>query len=655
VTSPSKFRPFFPATVDSTLLAAFRACPQKFYLSYVQHWKPVAKSVHLVAGGAFASAIEAAREAYYVEGKSDSDAEAIGMSALIKSYGDFECPPDSAKSLERMLGAFEFYLFNYPLGGDGAEPITLPSGRKGIEFSFAEPLAVNHPGTGQPILYTGRSDMVANRHGTGIWNYDEKTTSALGATWSRQWEMRCFAPGHELLTREGWVRIEDLSDGVEVMQVSAEGNMDFVLPTAYHSYEMDGELVSIEGRRLSQLVTKNHRILLNKRRGGVMTVLAEDLHLQDVHHYVPLAGNHHEQRLPDILQRFLAAVQADATLRPSRGVQTEGRGHREHSPYPAVAFKFNKPRKIERLLDILKELKADYTGNLEKGEIYLSGFSILAELVATYLTDSKQFIPGHESMYGDAFLNELRHWDGWESQYYTKHKNNAEFVATVAALNGRSASVTYNTRDNYTVVLSDDVNRTLKSVKLENVSYKGPVYCVTVPEGYVLTRLNGNISVSGNSQFTGYNWALLQQGIKPQGTIVRGVSILKTKYDTLEVPTYRSQHEIDLWEKQTLRDIRRMIQCWEEGYWDYDLDGACTEYGGCQFQRICKSSTPEEWLPAHFVQRVWDPLERTEISVADYESKWGFQRPAFAPPAPGLPGVLSGDGQALGDELRGMM
>ena len=651
----SKFRPMFPNAVDSTLIAAFRACPQKFFLSYVEHWKSTTKSVHLVAGGAFASAIEAAREAFYVEGKSNSDSEAIGMTALIKGYGDFECPPESTKSLERMLGAFEFYLFNYPLGGDGAEPITLPGGRKGIEFSFAEPLAINHPVTSVPILYTGRSDMVANRHGTGIWNYDEKTTSSLGATWGRQWEMRCFAPGHELLTREGWVRIDSLSDGVEVMQVNENGSMDFVLPTAYHSYAMDGELVSIEGRRLSQLVTKNHRVLLNKRRGGTMTVLAEDLHLQDVHHYVPLSGNHYEQRLPEILQRFLVAVQADGTLRPSKGVQTGGQGHREHSPHPAVAFKFVKNRKVERLVEILDELKADYTGNYETGEIYLSGFSLLAELVATYLSPDKKFLPGHESMYGDAFLDELRHWDGWENQYYTKYKSNAEFVSTVAALNGRAASVTYNTRDNYTVVLSDDVNRTLKSVKLQNVPYKGLVYCVTVPEGYLLTRLNGNISISGNSQFTGYNWALLQQGIKPQGTIVRGISILKTKYDTMEVPTYRSPHEIALWEKQTLRDIKRMIACWEEGYWDYDIDGACTEYGGCQFQRICKSSNPEEWLPAHFVQRVWDPLERAEISVADYERKWGFERPEGAPVAPMLPGVLSGDGQALGEELKGLM
>ncbi len=310
-------RPMFPNTIDSTILGTFRSCPRKALLQYVQHWKPLSQSVHLVAGGAFASGIEAARNAFYVEGHSASDAEGAGLQALLKHYGDFECPADSAKSPERMCGALEFYFASYPLGADGAEPITLANGRRGIEFSFAEPLNVVHPLTGMPILYTGRSDMIAERAG-GIYIYDEKTTSSLGASWGRQWEMR--------------------------------------------------------------------------------------------------------------------------------------------------------------------------------------------------------------------------------------------------------------------------------------------------------------------SQFTGYCWAAHKQGIKTAGAIVRGVSILKTKYDTLEVPTYRSQYEIDRWEEQTCRDIERMKKMWEDGYWDFSLDGACNEYGGCSFTRVCKSSDPETWLPVYFEQRVWDPLLRKELSVAEYEASWGHVR-----------------------------
>lgn len=322
-------RPMFPHTVDSTMLAAFRSCPQKMFRQYVQHWKPKTNSVHLVAGGAFASGIEAARVSFYVKGLSPAESEADGLAALIEHYGDFQCPADSAKSLERMCGALEFYFANYPLGADGAEPVTLASGRRGIEFAFAEPIGVAHPVSGDPILYTGRSDMIAHRAG-GIYVYDEKTTSSLGQSWSRQWEMR--------------------------------------------------------------------------------------------------------------------------------------------------------------------------------------------------------------------------------------------------------------------------------------------------------------------SQFTGYLWALRKQGIKGAGAMVRGISILKTKYDTLEVPTYRSDYEIDRFEEQARRDVQRMIRCWEEGYWDYSLDSGCTDYGTCIFTPVCKSSDPETWLPMSFERRVWDPLARKELSVSEHEASWGH-----------------GDAANLTNELLGMM
>jgi hypothetical protein len=339
-------RPMFPHTIDSTILAAFRSCPQKAFRTYVQHWKPTNESVHLVAGGAFAKGIEVARRAYF-EGEASipsifydpgtlesewqetrrvewevkecekgdqSVAEALGVNALIAHYGDFECPPDSAKSLERTAGALEFYFANYPLGMDGTNPIMLPNGKRGIEFSFAHPLPVKHPVTGMPLLYTGRSDMLAEFAG-GRYGFDEKTTSQLGASWPRQWEMR--------------------------------------------------------------------------------------------------------------------------------------------------------------------------------------------------------------------------------------------------------------------------------------------------------------------SQFTGYMWAAEQDNIQLDGFIVRGISILKTKYDTLQAITYRGDWEVDRWIHQVERDLKRMIECWEAGWWDYNMDSACGEYGGCSLMQICKSKDPETWLQANFEQRVWDPLARKQVTVQEWEESWG--------------------------------
>lgn len=296
-------RPPFPSVLDSTIVAAFRSCPHRAFLEYVCHYKPLDQSVHLHAGAAYAKGLEVAREAFFVEGLPKSEAETKGLEALLKAYGTFECPEDSAKSATRMAGALEFYFDRYPLDTDPAVPIELPSGRRGIEFSFAEPLDITHPETGDPIIYCGRMDMICSFEGMTL-GEDDKTTSQLGATWGRQWNLR--------------------------------------------------------------------------------------------------------------------------------------------------------------------------------------------------------------------------------------------------------------------------------------------------------------------SQFTGYTWGARQAGIKLDGFLVRGVSILKTRYDTQQAITYRPGWQIDRWYAQLLRDVQRMIRCWEEGYWDWSLDHACTEYGGCLFRDVCQMADPTPLLDARYERRVWNPLTREE-------------------------------------------
>ena len=296
-------RPEFPQVIDSTLLAAFRSCPQKAYRMYFEHWKPTGESIHLVAGAAFARGLEVTRHAFYSDGQSADDALQAGIEALIIAYGDFQAPEGSNKTLERMCGAMDFYFERYPLEKDKAQPLVLPSGKRAIEFSFATPLEYAHPLSGDPIIYAGRSDMICT-FAEGVYIEDDKTTSQLGASWSKQWDLR--------------------------------------------------------------------------------------------------------------------------------------------------------------------------------------------------------------------------------------------------------------------------------------------------------------------SQFTGYCWSAREAGIPVNGVLVRGVSILKTKYDTLQAITYRSEWEIQRWYQQVLRDLARMEACWRSGIWDYDLDHACAEFGGCALTTVCKSPSPETWLPMYFERRRWDPLERKE-------------------------------------------
>ena len=186
---------YFPSVFDASMLAAWKSCPQLFNLIYLEDWKAKEENVHRHAGKSFASGIEAAREAFFAQNKSAEDSVAEGLEVLIRSYGTFECPADSAKSLERMAGAFEYYFEHYPLERDLCPPVILPSGRLGIEFSFAEPLPITHPLSGDPILYCGRMDAILHYAGQP-YVVDEKTTSSLGPTWSRQWDLRAQFTGY---------------------------------------------------------------------------------------------------------------------------------------------------------------------------------------------------------------------------------------------------------------------------------------------------------------------------------------------------------------------------------------------------------------------------------------------------------------------------
>ena len=187
-------RPAFPEAVDSSMLATFKSCHRKQELTHLEHWKPKNESIHLVAGKAYASGLERARRSYYEGGFSQEQAIAHGTIALLKEYGTAEVPDDTAKTPQRMCEALDFYFEQYPLAEEKAIPHKFGD-RLGIEFNFAEPIDVKHPETGNPILYTGRSDMICD-FADGIYIEDDKTASQLGPSWGRQWDLRSQFTGY---------------------------------------------------------------------------------------------------------------------------------------------------------------------------------------------------------------------------------------------------------------------------------------------------------------------------------------------------------------------------------------------------------------------------------------------------------------------------
>ena len=110
------------------------------------------------------------------------------------------------------------------------------------------------------------------------------------------------------------------------------------------------------------------------------------------------------------------------------------------------------------------------------------------------------------------------------------------------------------------------------------------------------------------SQFTGYAWGAQHYGIDLQGTIIRGISILKTKYGHAQGIVYHPQFHIDRWYRSTIHTVLRMIEDYKQGFWDSNLDQACSMYGGCDYRQLCTSPQPESWVDIYYETNRWNPL-----------------------------------------------
>ena len=184
-----------PTYIDSSMLSTWRACKRKFFWSHVNSLYPTGKSVHLIAGGAFAAGMEAARRlAFSNLGGSrptHDDLLEAAFAAFLREWGDYEAPEDSPKSFWNTFQALAWYLEQHPPETDVVQPLMRPDGTPAVEYTFAIPLEEGplHPETKEPFFFVGRFDLLGSWQGLPVVQ-DEKTTSGIGFAWMNQWDLR---------------------------------------------------------------------------------------------------------------------------------------------------------------------------------------------------------------------------------------------------------------------------------------------------------------------------------------------------------------------------------------------------------------------------------------------------------------------------------
>lgn len=249
-------RPPFPLVFDNTMRSSFVSCPQKFWWEYGEHFKPRGTvSTDLHAGQAWAKGLEVARELYYGRNAPAEEAQAEGLRALIFAYGDHNPQRGKeGKSLPRLMDAFGYYWKAFPFASDSVQPYRKQNGSPMVEFSFAlpiEPDLLLHPETGEPIIYSGRADMIATFAGA-LSVYDDKTTSQLGEKWGAQWLRRGQFTGYSWAARSYNIPVTQvLVRGIAILKTSVNHAQVITLRTPAHIIEWHLQLIRDIQRAIS--------------------------------------------------------------------------------------------------------------------------------------------------------------------------------------------------------------------------------------------------------------------------------------------------------------------------------------------------------------------------------------------------------------------
>lgn len=359
----------------------------------------------------------------------------------------------------------------------------------------------------------------------------------------------CLTGEHEVLTKEGWVRIDKVSNNKEIAVWDRDSNIKFEVPKQYNEFFIPPEenLIAIKGTAFHQLSTLNHRFpCVVDTKSGLKVKQAIDLNKTA---RIPYNGNYSGgTKVAELAyMQLIAAVQADGHI-----------AHIALDGTPTFSFRFVKDRKIVRLKGILQELNIPYkvssyiedgtANNKPRVTIRFNGY------LQTYMKKLDWWILDYSKECFIAWVNELQYWDGStrssngvRTAISTTDRNAAEIMQTAFQLCGYGSKLITKLRDEtrqtiYEVSMNNRKYHNMSTGTKTIIEHKGTkVYCPTTSTGFFMVRYNGNIMVTGNSNYLGRANTLAAKA----GLSVRDVEQVQKFYFSLcpEIPLLHKEVE----------------------------------------------------------------------------------------------------------------
>lgn len=322
----------------------------------------------------------------------------------------------------------------------------------------------------------------------------------------------CFTPDVEVLTERGFVRFDQLQQGVKCAQFE-DGRIQFVEPTAHICKPYIGPMIRMRSETLCDLsMTPGHQLLIRSATGRWKKPSVAEAKFNHGNWFA--AAGALDGDAPATLtafERLMIAMQADGSIHNRPDPETY-----------SASFSFCKERKIERFLALMTdgnfrftEVKcSDSAERNNRRRFLVHGLPYISKQISDHFV-----IANLSAGKAAAIIDEMVEWDGnkhSDSTWYYSSVVEActDFYQTVALLAGYKTNKTIQ-RDTRSETFSD-VHRLFirkntamigtQKIKRDSYQYQGNVYCIRVPSGNIVVRRNGKPLVIGNCHTQLRSW-----------------------------------------------------------------------------------------------------------------------------------------------------
>jgi len=320
-----------------------------------------------------------------------------------------------------------------------------------------------------------------------------------------RWGGQCVDEATLCLTPAGWRRYSDLKvgDTIYVFDLATKKIKEDAVK-AVNLYEYDGDMLLFEGRKLSFLVTPNHKIVRRVFHGN--KYLLEDADAVYRHKtpvIIPLAAEVDRpdyEKFTDDEIRLMAWFLSDACMEKNKN---------------RIRI-YQSPKKYaDRIRGLLNRLGIRFTESKDYGQ--WSGenrvFNIYGETAAKWRAYTKcnrnkipeDFLRNASARQFRIFIEEYALADGCferrgRIRIAKKNEEMANDLLYVYTLAGIAAKREY--RKQSTPVVTSYKRKHASMIRIRKVHYKGKVWCPTTDTGTFIAKRNGHVFITGNSPFT---------------------------------------------------------------------------------------------------------------------------------------------------------